>query len=243
MIDKLIIFSVRNPVVIGFLVLAMAVWGGYSLRSLPIDAVPDVTNNQVDVITYTPNLASLEMEMFVTSPIEMVMSNIPGLVQTRSISKFGLSVVKLVFTDDTDIYWARQQVFERLEQVKSEIPEAAGKPFMGPASTGLGEVYQYVIRPRDLSDKSFSPMELRTLQDWFIRKQEDDQFYVFATDQQKGPNGRIRIRKYKVTLGDRNETTTEVIFPNGDPGSLLVAQTNVAVLETQRRQASGQSTE
>ncbi|MCU0450075.1 MAG: CusA/CzcA family heavy metal efflux RND transporter [Bernardetiaceae bacterium] len=171
MIDKLIIFSVRNPLIIGFLVLVMAVWGGYSLRNLPIDAVPDVTNNQVDVITYTPNLASLEMEMFVTSPIEMVMSNIPGLVQTRSISKFGLSVVKLVFTDDTDIYWARQQVFERLEQVKSEIPEAAGKPFMGPASTGLGEVYQYVIRPRDLTDKSFSPMELRTLQDWFIRKQ------------------------------------------------------------------------
>ncbi|MCS7018617.1 MAG: CusA/CzcA family heavy metal efflux RND transporter [Cytophagales bacterium] len=171
MIDKIIAFSVRNPLTIGALTLIMAIVGGYSLKNLPIDAVPDVTNNQVDIITYTPSLASLEMEMFVTSPIEMAMSNIPGLLQTRSISKFGLSVVKLVFSDDTDIYWARQQVFERLQQIKNEIPEAAGEPYMGPVSTGLGEVYQYVIRPRDLSDKSFSPMELRTLQDWFIRKQ------------------------------------------------------------------------
>jgi len=85
--------------------------------------------------------------------------------------KFGLSVVKLVFSDDTDIYWARQQVFERLQQIKNEIPETAGEPYMGPVSTGLGEVYQYVIHPRDLTDKSFSPMELRTMQDWFIRKQ------------------------------------------------------------------------
>ncbi|WP_448519517.1 CusA/CzcA family heavy metal efflux RND transporter [Rhodoflexus sp.] len=171
MIDKIIAFSVRNPLTIGALTLIMAIAGGYSLKNLPIDAVPDVTNNQVDVITYTPSLASLEMEMFVTSPIEMAMSNIPGLLQTRSISKFGLSVVKLVFNDDTDIYWARQQVFERLQQIKNEIPEAAGEPYMGPVSTGLGEVYQYVIRPRDLTDKSFSPMELRTMQDWFIRKQ------------------------------------------------------------------------
>lgn len=171
MIDKIIAFSVRNPLMIGAMTLIMAIAGGYSLKNLPIDAVPDVTNNQVDVITYTPSLASLEMEMFVTSPIEMAMSNIPGLLQTRSISKFGLSVVKLVFSDDTDIYWARQQVFERLQQIKNEIPEAAGEPYMGPVSTGLGEVYQYVIRPRDLTDKSFSPMELRTMQDWFIRKQ------------------------------------------------------------------------
>ncbi|MCS6967911.1 MAG: CusA/CzcA family heavy metal efflux RND transporter [Cytophagales bacterium] len=171
MIDKIITYSVRNPLTIGALTLLMAIAGGYSLKNLPIDAVPDVTNNQVDIITYTPSLASLEMEMFVTSPIEMAMSNIPGLVQTRSISKFGLSVVKLVFTDDTDIYWARQQVFERLQQIKNEIPQAAGEPYLGPVSTGLGEVYQYVIRPRDLKDKSFSPMELRTLQDWFIRKQ------------------------------------------------------------------------
>jgi heavy metal efflux system protein len=129
-----------------------------------------VTTNQVDIITNTPSLATLEMEMFVTAPIEMAMSNIPNLVEARSVSKFGLSVVKLVFTDDTDIYWARQQVFERLEQVQAEIPPGVGKPYMGPVSTGLGEVFQYVIRPKDPADKSFSLMEIRTLQDWVIRK-------------------------------------------------------------------------
>nr|MCU0392317.1 CusA/CzcA family heavy metal efflux RND transporter [Thermoflexibacter sp.] len=171
MIDKIIAFSVRNPLVIGILVGVMALWGGFSLSKLPIDAVPDVTSNQVDIITNTPSLAPLEMEMFVTAPIEMAMSNIPGLVEIRSISKFGLSVVKVVFTDDTDIYWARQQVFERLEQVANEIPAGVGKPYMGPASTGLGEVFQYIIRPKDPKDKSFSLMEIRTMQDWVIRKQ------------------------------------------------------------------------
>ncbi len=171
MIDKIIAFSVRNPILIGILVGILIIWGSFSLSNLPIDAVPDVTSNQVDIITNTPSLAPLEMEMFVTAPIEMAMSNIPGLIEMRSISKFGLSVVKVVFTDETDIYWARQQVFERLEAVSSEIPENAGKPYMGPASTGLGEVFQYIIRPKNPKDKSFSPMEIRTMQDWTIRRQ------------------------------------------------------------------------
>ncbi len=171
MIDKLIVFSVKNKLVIASLVLAMCVWGSMSLAKLPVDAVPDVTGNQVDVITNSQSLAALEIERFITAPLEMAMSNIPGLVEMRSTSKFGLSVVKLVFDDDTDVYWARQQVFERLEAVKSEIPQELGKPFMGPVSTGLGEVFQYVIRPKDPNDKSFSLMEIRTLQDWTIRKQ------------------------------------------------------------------------
>ena len=146
MIDKLIVFSVRNKLVIGVLLVALMAWGGYSISNLPIDAVPDVTGNQVDVITNSPSLASLEIERFITAPLEMSMSNIPGLLEMRSVSKFGLSVVKLVFDDDTDVYWARQQVFERLEMVKAEIPQELGKPYMGPASTGLGEVFQYVIK-------------------------------------------------------------------------------------------------
>jgi cobalt-zinc-cadmium resistance protein CzcA len=170
MIDKIIIFSVRSPITIGVLMLILVIYGGMNLQTLSVDAVPDVTTNQVDIITNTPSLATLEMEMFVTAPIEMAMSNIPNLVEARSVSKFGLSVVKLVFTDDTDIYWARQQVFERLEQVQAEIPPGVGKPYMGPVSTGLGEVFQYVIRPKDPADKSFSLMEIRTLQDWVIRK-------------------------------------------------------------------------
>lgn len=171
MIDKLIVFSVRNKLFIGILVAALIAWGSYSLSKLPVDAVPDVTSNQVDVITNSPSLAALEMEKFITAPLEMAMSNIPGLVEVRSVSKFGLSVVKLVFDDDTDVYWARQQVFERLETVKADIPTELGKPYMGPVSTGLGEVFQYVIRPKDPNDKSFSLAEIRTLQDWVIRRQ------------------------------------------------------------------------
>lgn len=171
MIDKLITFSVRNKLVVSALVCAMIFWGALSLAKLPVDAVPDVTGNQIDVITNSTSLAALEIERFITAPLEMSMSNIPGLVEVRSVSKFGLSVVKLVFDDDTDVYWARQQVFERLEAVKSEIPQELGKPYMGPVSTGLGEVFQYVIRPKDPNDKSYSLMEIRTLQDWTIRKQ------------------------------------------------------------------------
>ncbi|MBS1543027.1 MAG: CusA/CzcA family heavy metal efflux RND transporter, partial [Bacteroidetes bacterium] len=171
MIDRIILLSVKNKLTISALTLLLIGWGTYSLSMLPVDAVPDVTSNQVDVITNSPSLATLEIERFITAPLEMAMSNIPGLVEVRSVSKFGLSVVKLVFSDDTDLYWARQQVFERLEAVKSEIPEELGKPAMGPVSTGLGEVFQYVIRPKDPADKSFSLMEIRTLQDWFIRKQ------------------------------------------------------------------------
>ncbi|MFM8744708.1 MAG: efflux RND transporter permease subunit, partial [Cytophagales bacterium] len=171
MIDKLIVFSVRNKLFVGILVLVLIGWGSFSLSKLPVDAVPDVTSNQVDVITNSPSLAALEIERFITSPLEMAMSNIPGLVEVRSVSKFGLSVVKLVFDDDTDVYWARQQVFERLEAVKADIPQELGKPYMGPVSTGLGEVFQYIIRPKDPNDKSFSLTEIRTLQDWYIRRQ------------------------------------------------------------------------
>jgi cobalt-zinc-cadmium resistance protein CzcA len=170
MIDKLIAFSTRSPWTIGLLMLVLICWGGYSLKNLPIDAVPDVTTNQVDVITNSPNLSSLEIERFITTPIEMAMANIPGLIEVRSNSKFGSSVVKLIFEDKIDIYWARQQVFERLESVKSEIPEGAGTPILGPASTGLGEIYQYVIRPVDIKNSKYTSTEIRTIQDWVVRR-------------------------------------------------------------------------
>jgi len=170
MIDKLIAYSVRKPWVIGGLVLLMAVWGGYSLKTLPIDAVPDVTNQQVDVITNSPNLSSLEIERYITTPIEMAMANLPGLVEIRSYSKFGSAVVKLIFEDDVDIYWARQQVFERLSQVQAEIPQGAGTPILGPVSTGLGEIFQYVIRPVDPENSPYTLTEIRTIQDWTVRR-------------------------------------------------------------------------
>ncbi len=170
MIDKLIAFSVRSPWTIGLLMLVLIGWGSYSLKNLPIDAVPDVTNQQVDVITNSPNLSSLEIEKFITTPLELAMANIPGLTETRSSSKFGSSVVKLIFTDETDIYWARQQVFERLQQVQAEIPEGAGTPILGPVSTGLGEIYQYVIRPKDPENNQYTLTEIRTIQDWYVRR-------------------------------------------------------------------------
>lgn len=170
MIDKLIAFSTRSPWTIGLLMLVLIGWGGYSLSKLPIDAVPDVTTNQVDVITNSPNLSSLEIEKFITTPIEMAMANIPGLIEVRSNSKFGSSVVKLIFEDQVDIYWARQQVFERLEQVKADIPDGAGTPILGPASTGLGEIFQYVIRPTDIRNSKYTTTEIRTIQDWVVRR-------------------------------------------------------------------------
>ncbi len=170
MIDKLIAYSTRSPFTIGVLLLCIILWGSYSLSKLPIDAVPDVTTNQVDVITNSPNLSSLEIERFITTPIEMAMANIPGLIEIRSNSKFGSSVVKLIFNDKVDTYWARQQIFERIEGVKNDIPEGAGTPVLGPASTGLGEIYQYVIRPVDFENSKYSTTEIRTIQDWVVRR-------------------------------------------------------------------------
>ncbi len=170
MIDNIIRFSVKNPLFISLFTLSLVLFGGYSLSKLPVDATPDVTGVQVDIVTVNPSLAALEMERLVTTPIEMAMSNIPGIVEIRSTSKFGLSLVKLVFDDQTDVYWARAQVFERIDIVKSDIPEDLGKPFMGPVSTGLGEIYQYVLRPINPKDSSFSLSYLRELQDWVVRK-------------------------------------------------------------------------
>ena len=169
MIDAIVGFSLRNRVLIGALVLALIGWGLWSLARLPIDAVPDVTNNQVQVITRCPSLAPLEVEQLVSAPIELATASIPGLVEQRSISRFGLSVVTLVFTDETDVYWARQQVSERLLQVREQIAPRYGSPELGPVSTGLGEIYQYVLRPKP-GARAWSAMELRDVQDWVLRR-------------------------------------------------------------------------
>jgi cobalt-zinc-cadmium resistance protein CzcA len=169
MIDAIIGFSIRNKLIVAVCVAALAIWGVYSLLRLPLDAVPDVTNNQVQVITRSPSLAPLEIERYISAPVEYATATIPGLVEVRSISRFGLSVVTLVFNDDVDVYWARTQVSERLQQVQTEIPAGYGTPVLAPVSTGLGEVYQYVLRPENPADTSYSLMELRTMQDWIVR--------------------------------------------------------------------------
>ena len=171
MLNGIISFSIRNKIVIGALTFALVVWGAYSLTQLPIDAVPDITNNQVQVLTVSPSLAANEIERLVTFPVEQTMATIPGITEMRSFSRFGLSVVTIVFTDETDVYWARQQVNERLSVAKSQIPAGSGTPELGPVSTGLSEIYQYIIRPAKGFENKYDAMELRTIQDWIVRRQ------------------------------------------------------------------------
>src|SRR6478609_6580605 len=146
MLNKIIYFSIKNKLIIGLFTLALIAWGGYSLTQLPIDAVPDITNNQVQILTVAPSQSALDIERLVTFPVEQTMATIPGIQEIRSFSRFGLSVVTIVFHDKIDIYWARQQVNERLVVATSQIPSGIGSPEMSPVTTGLGEIYQYIIR-------------------------------------------------------------------------------------------------
>ncbi|MEO0044233.1 MAG: hypothetical protein RL329_3681, partial [Bacteroidota bacterium] len=145
--NRIIQFSIHNKVIITALIIAWIGWGMHSLSRLPLDAIPDVTNNQVNIVTSTPNLAPVEMEQFVTYPIELAMANIQGLENIRSVSQFGLSIVTLDFKDAIDPYWARNQVSERLTQVREDIPKGFGTPQLLPLTTGLGEIFQYSIEP------------------------------------------------------------------------------------------------
>ncbi len=171
MFDRLIHFSIHNKLIIGLLTLALVAWGGYSLSRLPIDALPDITSNQVVVYTVAPSLAAQEIERLVSFPVEQAMATIPGQVEVRSFSRFGLSVVTVVFEDQTDIYWARTQVSQRLQEAESQIPAGTGRPELAPLSTGLGEVYQYLVRAKPGFEKKYNATELRTIQDWIVRRQ------------------------------------------------------------------------
>ncbi len=171
MLNKIISFSVDNKLVIGLFTLSLIFFGAYQATKLPIDAVPDITDNQVQVITITPALGAPDVERLITFPIEQANSNIPGLKEIRSFSRFGLSLVTIVFTDETDLYWARQQVSERLLQVQSKIPSGIGSPELAPVTTGLGEIYQYVIKTKPGFEEKYDLTELRTIQDWIVRRQ------------------------------------------------------------------------
>ena len=168
MINALIRFSVANRLIVLLLVGIMAAGGAYSLINLPIDAVPDVTNVQVQVLTAAPSLAPLEIERQVTFPVETAMSGLPDVEEIRSVSKFGLSAVTIVFDESVDTYFARQLVLERLAQAREQIPENIGSPEMGPISTGLGEIYQYELVSKN---DSYDAKALRTVQDWNVRRQ------------------------------------------------------------------------
>ena len=169
--DRIIHFSIYNKLVIAFITFALIVWGVYSAAHLPIDAQPDITNNQVQISTLATTLGAQEVEQYITAPIELAMANIPKVIESRSISRSGLSVITIVFDDKTDIYWARQLVAERLKVAEAEIPKDAGTPTMSPISTGLGEIYQYIIKPESGYENKFSATDLRTIQDWIITRQ------------------------------------------------------------------------
>jgi cobalt-zinc-cadmium resistance protein CzcA len=171
MLDKIIHYSIKNKLVVGLFTLALVIWGVYSLTRLPIDAVPDITNNQVQIITAAPSQSALDIERLVTFPVEQTMATIPDIQEIRSFSRFGLSVVTIVFKDNVDVYWARQQVNERLTTATSQIPPGVGTPEMSPVTTGLGEIYQYLVRPEKGFEKKYDAMELRSIQDWIIRRQ------------------------------------------------------------------------
>ena len=170
MLNAIIHFSIHNKLIIGLFALALVGWGIWSATQLPIDAVPDITNNQVQVITSSPSLAAEDIERLVTFPIEVSLSNIPGITELRSFSRFGLSIVTIVFTDATDVYWARQQIAERLQNVVGQIPPAVGTPVMAPVTTGLGEIFQYTVVPKKGYENKYSLTDLRTIQDWTIRR-------------------------------------------------------------------------
>jgi cobalt-zinc-cadmium resistance protein CzcA len=171
MINKIIDFSINNKFIIGLFTLALIGAGIWSITQVPIDAVPDITNNQVQVITQSPNLGTEDIEQFVTYPIEIAMSNLPNVEEIRSVSRFGLSVVTIVFNDDIGTYLPRQLVSEKLPEVQEQIPAGFGKPTMGPISTGLGEIYQYTLEVDDAQKDNYDITELRTIQDWIVRRQ------------------------------------------------------------------------
>ena len=170
MFQKLIDYSIGHKLVVSVLTLALVAWGAWSLANLPFDSTPDITDNQVQVITQAPSLGAQEVEQYITTPIEMALANVPRLEQRRSISRGGLSVITLVFDDDADIYWARSQVSQMLSEAVKDLPKNTDTE-MGPIATGLGEIYHYTVRAKKGYENKYSLTDLRTIQDWIVRKQ------------------------------------------------------------------------
>ena len=171
MLSKIIHFSIKNKFVVLLFTLFIIGYGIYSLSQIPIGAVPDVTNNQVQVITTSRNLSTQDMEQFITYPVELEMANLPGVKEIRSVSKFGLSVVTIVFEDELGTYLPRQLIAEKIKSASEKIPQGFGTPQMGPITTGLGEIYQYILEVKPEYKDQYSATDLRTIQDWIVRRQ------------------------------------------------------------------------
>lgn len=199
MLNKIIAFSIKNKLIIGLFILTLIGYGSYQLTKLPIDAVPDITDNQVQVITVAPSLGAPDVERLITFPIEQSNSNIPGLKKIRSFSRFGLSLITIVFEDDVDIYWARQQVTERLKIAEDQIPKGIGTPELAPVTTGLGEIYQYVLKPKPGYEARYNATELRTIQDWIVKRQLISVKGVADVSSFGG-----RVKQYEIAINPNN---------------------------------------
>jgi heavy metal efflux system protein len=235
MIDRIIAYSIKNKLVIGLLMLLLIAWGSVSLSNLPIDAVPDITNNQAQIITASPSLAAQDIERLVTFPVEQTMATIPGIEEIRSFSRFGLSVVTIVFKDGIDIYWAREQISQRLAQAQSQIPAGTGTPELAPVTTGLGEIFQYVIHTKPGYEKQFDATELRTIQDWIVRRQllgtegvaDVSSFggylkqYEIAVDPDKLRSANITIDQIFTAL-ERNNQNTGGAYIDKNPNAYFI---------------------
>ncbi len=170
MLNKILAFSLKNKLIVILFTITVASFGLFAILKIPVGAVPDITNNQVQVITTSGNLSTQEIEQFITAPVEMEMANLPGVKEIRSVSKFGLSVVTIVFRDNMGTYLPRQLIAEKIKTASENIPEGFGSPTMGPITTGLGEIYQYTVDVRPEFKDRYTPTDLRTIQDWIIRR-------------------------------------------------------------------------
>lgn len=171
MFQKIIAFSLQNKLMVLFGTLAIALWGAWSVQHIPLDAVPDITNNQVQVVTSSPSLAAQEVEQFITYPLEIALANVPGVDHIRSVSKFGLSVITVVFEEHIPTLQARQLVGEQLTIARADIPTELGDPEMMPITTGLGEIFQYTLDVEPAFRNQYNAMDLRTIQDWIVKRQ------------------------------------------------------------------------
>lgn len=245
MLNKIVRFSIHNKIIVSLFTLALILWGVYSLTRLPIDAVPDITNNQVQIITSSPSLAAQEIEQLITSPVEISMATIPDIKEIRSISRFGLSVVTIVFKDNKDIYLARQQVLERLDEAKEQIPEGAGTPKMAPVTTGLGEIYQYILHPKRGYEDRYNAWQLRTIEDWIVRRQllgtpgvaDVSSFggylkqYEIAINPQRLRAANITISDIFIALEKNNQNTGGAYIENGPNAYFIRTEGRIDNLE------------
>ena len=232
MLDKIIQFSIQNKFIIGMLTLFLILFGIYSLKQLPIDALPDITNNQVQIITTAPTLASQEVEQLITYPIEQSVKTIPNLIELRSISRFGLSVVTVVFNEETDIFWAREQIFQRLKEAEEQIPKYAGSPALAPISTGLGEIYQYDVYAKKGYEDKYTSTDLRTIQDWIIIPQLQGVKGVAEVSTWGGSTKQYEIAVDPNKLNSLSTTATEIFDAveknNQNTGGAYIEKDNLA---------------